>query len=57
MKFEYADPRCAECMDLEKDSSGKVCTCNCHSEENPYLRYHTSNLSFFYILYVRQSSE
>jgi len=40
IKFEIGDPRCGNCVKLWDDKSGKVCNCVCHSDNNPFGKYH-----------------
>ena len=44
-KFEWADPRCGKCVNLERANSIKICDCVCHSENNPYVKYHWVGLT------------
>ena len=40
IKFELADPRCGKCVNLERTKSIQICNCACHSENNPFIKYH-----------------
>ncbi len=47
MKFEFSDPRCGECVELEEKKVDKACDCICHTKDNPFVRYHEAGgLSF-----------
>ncbi len=47
MKFEFSDPRCGQCVELEKNKADKACECICHIENNPFVRYHETDGWFF----------
>jgi len=43
IKFEIDDPRCGNCVKLRDDKLGKICNCVCHSDNNPFVKYHDVN--------------
>jgi len=49
MKFEFSDPRCGHCVELEKNKVDKPCECICHTKDNPFVRYHEIDDWFFNI--------
>ena len=40
MKYEFNDPRCGDCVELEEKKVDKACDCICHTKDNPFVRYH-----------------
>jgi len=39
-RFEYGDPQCGKCVKIINKNSIEICSCLCHTDNNPYIKYH-----------------
>ena len=43
-RFEFGDPRCEQCHTIISENSNDICSCICHTQNNPHVKYHSMEI-------------